>query len=109
MEQSEICKTFFAPRKARQMNPIIEKVARAMHADFEHIIPWNECRKGAKQYDRELARAAIRATLEHLRDNVSEGMITSGEEICGIYVISKDAQGDLFKAMVRQALDELEA
>jgi len=102
------------------MNPIIEKVAKAIIdlggcIKYENLAP-DSVLKGA--YDKQAA-VAIRATLEHYMENVSDGlgvagglklenvMFEGGDEEC-TGVIFNDVK-PVFKAMLAQALHELDA
>jgi uncharacterized protein (DUF2267 family) len=90
------------------MNPIIEKVARAME-DVGSMSSYAS--KGLLREAR--ARAAIRATLEHLRDNVSEGMRTTMAEKLHLngydrLYENEHAEGAL-KAVFSAAIAELDA
>jgi hypothetical protein len=108
-------------RKERQMNPIIEKVARAVYDGLEEADP--SAFIGTFKTDRDVtidgkfslptvARAAIRATLEHLRDNVSEGMVeTCNEQIgyMGDGDVNTDSLENGIRAIFSQAIAELDA
>lgn len=113
------------------MSEIVEKVARAvMIADgcgctFEGErvfcdhpgLP--EEVQGAHCGCKENARAAIKATLEHLKANVSDGMAVAGcnhDDPLGRLVdwkggetTTREAVSGVFAAMISQALTELEA
>lgn len=52
------------------------------------------------------ARAAIRATLEYARDNVSQGMIYAGQEIPDEIFV--DEAENVFRAMIDALLAELD-
>lgn len=83
---------------------IVEKVARAIDeaSDYRPAYPdeWRKC-----------AHAAIRATLQHYIENVSEGMA----EACYradpdlAYSRPKGAPQDIISAVLSQALKELDA
>lgn len=117
------------------MNPIIEKVARALADSFKDRIakaaamPFSETGVATPNVFvwEEYARAAIRATLEGLRDNVSEGMSDVGEmamyesqraEKARLAEIKAKTGGhpsyvsahhlEAFKAMLNQAIKEIE-
>jgi hypothetical protein len=51
------------------MNPIIEKVARALNDDYEAITPYNRLAKSKQEFLQYQAWTAIKATLEHLKTN----------------------------------------
>jgi hypothetical protein len=89
------------------MNPIIEKVALAILDSGEG------CLSGAAYVDpHKSARAAIRATLEGLRDNVSERVISEGESAASIGIgkpSDDEAMPRVWKAMINQAIAELDA
>lgn len=53
-----------------------------------------------------VARAAIRATLQYVRDSVSEGMIAQGQAIPDEIFV--DEAEDVFRAMIDALLKELE-
>jgi hypothetical protein len=101
------------PRKARQMNPIIEKVADAILDSGEG------CLSGAVYVDpHKSARAAIRATLEHLKENVSEDMDLEGGKVGDRFTPDGlFGHGDpdfntatkIFKAMLTQAIAKIDA
>lgn len=91
------------------MSEIIEKVANAFGS-----VTWQE-NKTVGDYRNEVARAAIKATLEHLRDNVSEEMVGVAYDVAvdnGDYVDAGEftltMNSEVLKAAFSQALTELE-
>lgn len=104
------------------MNPIIEKVARATnHAESEphkaetgygDIYGWDDVMPAVRERHYAIARAAIRATLEHLKDHPSERVICEGESAASIGIgkpSDDEALPRVWKAMLSQALAELDA
>lgn len=99
------------------MSWIVEKVAIAVHADGYPA--WDDCSDIAKAHFRRDARAAIKATLEHLRDNQSKEMIEVGNsEIDDCidfwnydsgagYCVEQRAARTTMAAMLSQAITEL--
>lgn len=81
-------------RKETVMDDVVERVAVAIESAFIDG-------KDTANTWRDEARAAIRATLEHYRDNVSERMIKAAYEELG----SKES---VFERMITQALKELD-
>jgi hypothetical protein len=90
--------------EARQMNPPIEKVARAME-DVGSMSSYAS--KGLLREAR--ARAAIRATLEHLRDNISEGVSEQAYTEANAWVNDCAKFDDILRAAFSQAIAELDA
>ncbi len=90
------------------MNPIIEKVARAICTQAER--DWDKLEyMDPQQWEYEdQAKVAIRATLEHLRVNVSDEMELAGLK-AGNYVNDGEAMKSEFRAMIKQAIAELDA
>lgn len=110
--------------KERQMNPIIEKVARAARdadaAAYKSANPGVDAGAidlaSSRMFESSyvpIARAAIRATLEHLKENVSDkaafaGMLAIvGDKID--YGSDPDDAIACFKAVCSQAIAELDA
>jgi hypothetical protein len=78
------------------MSDIVEKVKAAiLSADNG----WDENRSDIPHRD-ELARAAIKATIEYLRDNVSDGMKEAA--------MASDSRIAAFRGMLSQAIKEME-
>lgn len=93
------------------MSEIVEKVAKAFGS-----VTWQE-NKTVGDYRNEVARAAIKATLEHLRDNPSDSVQVQGGLKAEAMMFEGDPDytgvifrdmGVVFAAMISQALLELE-
>ena len=81
---------------------IVEKVAKAIWGvDSDPGCKWQSCS--------DEARAAIKATLEHLRDNVSEGMRFEAETAYtdARYDDYEDGLLVYYRAMINQAMKEI--
>lgn len=105
------------------MTDIVEHVARAIYergpSYIEDVcIPWDRQRDGKREVHRDDARAAIRATLEYARDNVSENMVVTGrlaDDVLGKFVDGvlghtdpREAVEGIFRAMITTLLAELD-
>lgn len=98
------------------MSEIVDAVAKKLIGKI-YSDDYDEAHRAASPMDLETAReigrlkarAAIKATMEHLRDNVSDGMIEEGRRfIDSFYGEHADAR-NTFTAMLSQALLELES
>jgi hypothetical protein len=77
---------------------IVEKKVAAVIDDI-YCLPGVTTHEAAKR----AAKRAIRATLEHYRDNVSEGMIQAALDASDYDVVPDAA----FRAMINRAIEEL--
>jgi hypothetical protein len=101
------------------MSDIIESVARATnHAECEphkaetgygDIFGWDDVMPQVRERHRVLARAAIKATIEHLRDNVTDTMIsvTRKEMDAGCVPFNLRMEHSI-KAALSEALKEID-
>jgi hypothetical protein len=104
------------------MGDIVEHVARAIYerepSYWEgHSTPWDKQREGKRDVIREDARAAIRATLEYLRENVSDAVGVAGGLKLEAIMFEDDSEGTgvifndvkpVFRAMISAALNDIE-
>ena len=99
------------------MGDIVEHVARAIYENPTYcdgvLIFWRELPEEKRESVREDARAAIRATLEYLRENPGKAAILSGVDHRLSTTLSgsntwPDDTAALLRAMLSAALNDIE-
>jgi hypothetical protein len=83
---------------------VIEKVARAIW-DSHELVDWPTADILDRGFHLKASHAAIRATLQHYAENVSEGMLEAALDASDYDMIPQDT----FPAMLLQAIKELDA
>jgi hypothetical protein len=89
------------------MTPSTTNSSLVEHVSRELSAARYQARKQNKLENEFMAKAAIRATLEYLRDRVTDDMVLEGSLAMGSRVSSLNVEAG-FRAMLSTALDELE-